>query len=136
MERSIQNEEQLPDIARDILDYHPQHRVFAFYGEMGAGKTTLIKQLCRLLEVKDTTSSPTFSIINEYDTPSGVPVYHFDFYRIDHITELQQIGVDEYLYSGCYCFIEWPEKGAALLPPDTIKVNIEALPSGERIFNY
>ena len=95
MKKMITHKDDLPDLASEILRAYPSERLFAFYGEMGAGKTTLIKEICRILGVTDQTSSPTFAIINEYYTTEDVPVYHFDFYRIDDIDELRQIGVEE-----------------------------------------
>jgi len=100
-------------------------RVFVFDGEMGAGKTTFIKALCRELCVKDAVNSPTFSIINEYLIPErNETVYHFDFYRINTIEEAQSLGIEEYLYSGAYCFIEWPDIITPLLPDEFVRVNI------------
>lgn len=98
-------------------------RVFAFYGEMGAGKTTFIRALCDVMGVKDVVNSPTFSIVNEYLT-SGSSVYHFDFYRIKSIQEAWDMGHEEYFYSGAYCFIEWPEKIENLLPEDSLAISI------------
>ena len=117
---------QLQDIrkaAREFLDNTSGYIVFAFHGEMGAGKTTLIKALCHLLGVAGTTSSPTFSIVNEYATDGG-QVFHFDFYRLKNQTEALDMGYEEYFYSGNYCFIEWPEKIPDLLPLHYIKVEI------------
>ena len=97
----------------------------AFYGGMGAGKTTLIKALCHELNVTDTVTSPTFSIINEYKTTEGKSVYHFDFYRIEKIQELIDIGVEEYFYRDSFCFIEWPEIAQPILPENVVEVVIE-----------
>ena len=91
---------------------------------MGAGKTTFIKALCNCLEVKDVVQSPTFSIINEYKTRLGESVFHFDFYRIKNLEEVFDIGYEEFFYSGCYCFIEWPDRIEAILPENTVKVTI------------
>jgi tRNA threonylcarbamoyladenosine biosynthesis protein TsaE len=124
-ERKAASEADLEDIANDILRTYPESRVFAFYGSMGAGKTTLIKVLCHELGVKDIVQSPTFAIINEYLTPVGESIYHFDFYRIKKAEEAMDIGYEDYIYSGSYCFIEWPELIGGLLPPDAIKVYIE-----------
>jgi tRNA threonylcarbamoyladenosine biosynthesis protein TsaE len=106
------------------LQAFPDSRVFAFFGSMGAGKTTFIKAICAELGVEDIVQSPTFSIINEYKTRSGESIYHFDFYRIKKIGEVFDIGYEDYLYSGNYCFIEWPELIGPLLPDDTIRVHI------------
>ena len=118
-------EDRLPEAASWLLKSCPDARVFLLYGEMGAGKTTLIKQVCRLLGVKDSMSSPTFSIVNEYRTGSGKPVYHFDFYRLKSQEEAMDLGYEEYFYSGSYCFAEWPEKIPDLLPDDAIQVRID-----------
>ncbi|MCY1453623.1 tRNA threonylcarbamoyladenosine biosynthesis protein TsaE [compost metagenome] len=99
---------------------------------MGVGKTTLIKQLCKSLGVEDATSSPTFSLVNEYQIPNEKKVYHFDFYRIKQETEALDMGVDDYLYSGNWCFIEWSEKIANLIPEEHSTINIELLSDGKR----
>ncbi|MCK4854375.1 MAG: tRNA (adenosine(37)-N6)-threonylcarbamoyltransferase complex ATPase subunit type 1 TsaE, partial [Bacteroidales bacterium] len=113
---SIPDLSSIDDAARELIDNLPEKRIFAFYGEMGAGKTTLIKALCRVLQVTDVTSSPSFGLIYEYRTRGNDSVYHFDFYRIEHLEEAYDIGYEEYIDSGQYCFIEWPEKVASLLP--------------------
>jgi tRNA threonylcarbamoyladenosine biosynthesis protein TsaE len=100
---------------------------------MGAGKTTLIKAICRVLQVTDVTSSPSFGLIYEYRTRGSDSVYHFDFYRIEQLEEVYDIGYEEYIDSGQYCFIEWPEKVASLLPPETVNVNLQITESDERI---
>ena len=110
----------------------PDSRVFCFYGEMGAGKTTFIKEICRGLGVSDTTSSPTFAIVNEYLTDEEESIYHFDFYRIEKLEDAYEIGVEDYLYSGNYCFIEWAENIAPLVQPDFIKVHITVENDGGR----
>ena len=120
------------DAARELIKAFPDQRVFAFYGEMGAGKTTLIKALCRVLEVTDTTSSPSFGLIYEYNTRMGGPVYHFDFYRIEQLEEAYDIGFEEYIYSGRYCFIEWPEKVTPLLPDGTVSIHLNVGSNRER----
>ncbi len=126
MEREMvcRSEAELPGAAMRLLDTFPSARVFAVAGPMGAGKTTFIKALCRLLGVTDPVQSPTFSIVNEYLTDQGEPVYHFDFYRIRHIGEAYDIGYEDYLYSGRYCFIEWPEIIEDLLPGNAVHVGI------------
>ena len=108
-------------------------RVVAFYGSMGAGKTTFISALCRFYGVVDDVCSPTFTIVNEYLTDGGERIYHFDFYRIDNPAEAVDIGFGEYVYSGCLCLIEWPEKIGPLLPDDTLVVRIEAQEDGSRV---
>ncbi len=122
----------IDDAARELIDTLPDKRIFAFYGEMGAGKTTLIKALCRVLQVTDVTSSPSFGLIYEYRTRGSDSVYHFDFYRIEHLEEAYDIGYEEYIDSGQYCFIEWPEKVASLLPPETVNVNLQIVGNNER----
>ena len=110
--------------------------VFAFYGGMGAGKTTFIKAVCQELGVTDDcVASPTFSIVNEYKATQG-PIYHFDFYRIRRLSEAQDMGFDDYLYSGHLCFIEWPELIEPLLPDDAVRVTIEELPDGSREITF
>lgn len=106
---------------------------FAFYGAMGAGKTTFIKAVCEELGVEDVINSPTFAIINEYRSEtSGELIYHFDFYRINKLSEAENIGTSDYFYSGALCFIEWPEKIEELLPEDTVRVTIRENPDGSR----
>jgi len=129
-------ENQLDQVAEAILNAHPDERVFGFYGEMGAGKTTLIKALCRALGVRDVTSSPTFAIINEYWTEKGEPLYHFDFYRIDEPADATRVGFEEYLYSGHYCFIEWTEKVEEILQDDFIPITIERVDDDTRRFIF
>jgi tRNA threonylcarbamoyladenosine biosynthesis protein TsaE len=123
--------DQIQEVAQQILDSNPK-KIILFNGEMGVGKTTLIKQLCKSLGVKDATSSPTFSLVNEYYTSDNQIVYHFDFYRLNKETEALDMGVDDYLYSGNWCFIEWSEKIASLLPEDTSTITIELLADGRR----
>ena len=119
----------------DVLLQTAPRRVFAFYGNMGAGKTTFIKQLCEDMGTQDVVNSPTFAIVNVYDvqTPYSGEVYHFDCYRLKDLREAQDFGAEEYLYSGNYCFIEWPEMIAPLLPDDTVQVRIEVQENGNRI---
>jgi tRNA threonylcarbamoyladenosine biosynthesis protein TsaE len=111
-------------LAENLLGSFPAGRVFAFFGEMGAGKTTIIKAVCKVLGVAENVSSPTFALVNEYATGHGMPVYHFDFYRIENEQEAVDIGVDEYFTSGNHCFVEWPEKILHLLPEGTLRVHI------------
>ncbi|MCL2247146.1 MAG: tRNA (adenosine(37)-N6)-threonylcarbamoyltransferase complex ATPase subunit type 1 TsaE [Lentimicrobiaceae bacterium] len=128
--------DQLHKVATQILSTYPQHRVFCFNGEMGAGKTTLIKALCKSLGVKNIPSSPTFAIVNEYWTHQNEPVYHFDFYRIERPEEAVAIGLFEYLDSGHYCFIEWPENIEAILDEEPVKITIERLDDLTRKFTF
>lgn len=119
----------------EILRDHEPHRVFAFDGQMGAGKTTFIKKLCEEMGTLDVVNSPTFAIVNVYDVerPYKGEVYHFDCYRLKDIREAMDFGAEEYLYSGNYCFIEWPEMIEALLPEDTVWVKIEPQENGNRL---
>lgn len=120
------------DVAKRLLDENNDGRIFAFYGKMGVGKTTFIKSLCKLLGVDgDQVASPTFAIVNEYDGNTG-GIYHFDFYRIKDLREVVDLGFDEYIYSGSYCFMEWSELVEELLPKDYIKVEIEEDEGGVR----
>ena len=112
-------------MARNLLESFSEERFFAFFGKMGVGKTTLIKELCAALGVEDNVCSPTFAIVNEYSTREGEPVYHFDFYRLKSLAEAYDIGYEEYFYSGCYCFTEWTEKIEELLPEHHVRVEIE-----------
>ncbi len=114
----------LPAVAGSILDNFPDERVFAFYGNLGAGKTTLIKALCGALQVTDEVTSPSFAIVNEYRCATDELVYHFDFYRIKKLEEVLDIGYEEYLYSGWYCFLEWADKMEELLPETFVKVTV------------
>ena len=111
-------------MARKLREAFPEERFFAFFGKMGVGKTTLIKEICAALGVEDVVCSPTFAIVNEYTTAEGEPVYHFDFYRMNSIREAYDIGYEEYFYSGCYCFTEWTEKVEEILPERYVRVEI------------
>ena len=115
---------ELPEVARKLLETYPEDRFFAFFGKMGVGKTTLIKEICAELGVADNVCSPTFAIVNEYTSGDGEPVYHFDFYRMKSVAEAYDIGYEEYFYSGCYCFTEWTEKIEELLPESYVRVEI------------
>ena len=117
-------EQDLGHVAQTLVSSSGDQKVWCFHGEMGAGKTTLIKAICTELGVEDDMSSPTFSIVNEYRKSDGSPIYHFDFYRIREMAEAIDIGAEEYFYSGNYCFIEWPEIVDGLLPPDRLEINI------------
>lgn len=120
--------------ATEIIKICEPHRVFAFDGKMGAGKTTFIKQLCEELGTTDVVNSPTFALVNVYDIDGDVPqVYHFDCYRLKDIREAMDFGAEDYLYSGNYCFIEWPEMIESLLPEDTVWIRIREAEDGTRI---
>jgi len=121
----------LPGLARKLLSIAGDERIFLFYGDMGSGKTTFIKAICKELGTEDVVSSPTFSIVNEYATSEG-PVFHFDFYRLKSETEALDLGYEDYIYSGNYCFIEWPEKIKNLLPERACKIEIKVKDDGER----
>lgn len=136
MQEITASEEVLYEVAQRILTAYPNERVFGFYGEMGAGKTTLIKEMCKVLGVTDVTSSPTFAIINEYWTDGGQPLYHFDFYRINEPADASRVGFEEYLYSGHYCFIEWTEKVEEILQDDFIPITIERVDDATRRFRF
>ncbi len=122
---------QINDVAKQIIENNP-HKVILFNGEMGVGKTTLIKTLAAQLGVKETTSSPTFSLVNEYKTMHCETVYHFDVYRLKNETEAFDMGIDEYLYSGAWCFIEWAEKIPNLVPEIHTVIDISLLSDGQR----
>ena len=124
MKVEIHSIEQLPEVARKLLGEFPDDRFFAFFGKMGVGKTTLIKEICAELGVNDNVCSPTFAIVNEYTDGAGEPVYHFDFYRMKSVAEAYDIGYEEYFYSGFYCFTEWTEKVEELLPERYVRVDI------------
>ena len=119
---NISNLSELPAAARQLLNLFPGKKIFAFFGEMGVGKTTFIKAICEVLGVTDTISSPTFSIVNEYKSAEGEKIFHFDFYRINSINELYDLGYEDYFYSDSYCFIEWSENAEELLPEGFVKV--------------
>jgi len=127
---TCQSPDELQPIASRLIEFHKDKRIFAFHGEMGAGKTTFIKTICEYLQVSDTVSSPTFAIVNEYVTKDSGIVYHFDLYRIKAWTEMLEIGYEEYFYSGNYCLLEWPEKIVNLLPEETVHVDIVVSPDG------
>ena len=125
---------ELADAANQILKEFATERVFAFYGKMGAGKTTFIKALCRKMGSIDNITSPTFALVNEYDTNGSNKIFHFDFYRIKNLEEAMDIGFDDYVYSGHYCFMEWPEKVEDLLPDQLVEIHIEELsPTARKI---
>ena len=128
--------DQLDEVAKIILTTYIKHRIFSIYGEMGAGKTTLIKMLCKYLGVQNIPTSPTFAIVNEYWTSQNEPVYHFDFYRIEHPEEAIAIGIFEYLESGHYCFMEWSENIETLLDEKRVKITIERIDDLTRKFIF
>lgn len=120
----IKSLDHIQEAAQSFIDHIGDNTIFAFYGHMGAGKTTFIKAVCEALGVEDVINSPTFAIVNEYLAKDDLTIYHFDCYRINKISEALDMGCTEYFDSGNICFIEWPENIAELLPYDTVKVNI------------
>ena len=132
---TINSTAELNAVAKELLAFANGDKFFIFEGEMAAGKTTFIKSFCEVLGVEDVVSSPTFSIVNEYESPNG-SVYHFDFYRLKNIQEAYDIGYEEYFYSGDYCLVEWPSKVEELLPEKYIKVEIEITGDEQRTFGF
>jgi len=129
----VTDKSRLRDAARHFLRETAGTRIFAFYGQMGSGKTTFIKALCHEMGVTDTVTSPTFTLINEYRRPGGLPVFHFDFYRIKEISEVLDFGIEEYFDSDSPCFMEWPELIEPLLPPETLRISITVMDDGSRV---
>lgn len=125
------SEDELTQVAEQILNFKPE-KILLFNGPMGAGKTTLIKQLCKILNVTNATSSPTFSIVNEYTTDTNEKIFHFDMYRLQSEEEALDMGIDEYLYSNNWCFIEWAEKISNLLPNPHSIATLSLLNNGRR----
>ncbi|MCI6336894.1 tRNA (adenosine(37)-N6)-threonylcarbamoyltransferase complex ATPase subunit type 1 TsaE [Prevotella sp. P2-180] len=137
MELRIDNIDSIREAARQFVAATGENTVFAFYGKMGAGKTTFIKAVCEELGVEDVITSPTFAIVNEYRSDTtGELIYHFDFYRIKKIEEVYDMGYEDYFYSGALCFIEWPELIEELLPEEAVKVTIEENADGSRIVRF
>ena len=124
MELLLNNLSEIDILANRFVENMNHRKVFAFYGEMGAGKTTFIKAICGALGVTETITSPTFAIVNEYEKEEGEPIFHFDFYRIKDIDEAYDFGYEDYFYSGNICFIEWPQLVEPLLPENVVKVQI------------
>ncbi len=122
---------ELKEVAKEIIHSSP-NKTLLFYGAMGVGKTTLIKEICKELEIHDVTSSPTFSLVNEYQSNSGEIVYHFDFYRIEDEEEAYDIGIEDYFYSNAWCLIEWPENIENLLPLNSVQIHLTQLSDGQR----
>lgn len=133
MEIKIQSLDQIHEAAKEFIAAMGENTVFALYGKMGAGKTTFVKAVCEELGVTDMITSPTFAIVNEYRSEDTAElIYHFDFYRINKLEEVYDMGYEDYFYSGALCFIEWPERVEELLPGNTIKVSIEEQKDGTR----
>lgn len=131
--RRVESLEDLNAAAKWLLDELKGLKIVAINGEMGAGKTTFIKSLCKYMGVEDEVSSPTFSLVNEYHSQEYGSIYHFDFYRLEDEDEVWNIGLDDYLYSGAYCFMEWPEKICNFIPPKHARLNI-SLEANIRVF--
>lgn len=132
MTLKIDSIENIHDVARQFIEIIGDSRVLAFYGKMGAGKTTFIKALCEVLGVEDVITSPTFAIVNEYTDGEGDPIYHFDFYRIKKLEEVYDMGYEDYFYSGNLCLMEWPELIEELLPDDALRITISENEDGTR----
>lgn len=122
---NVRNLNELPEAASEVIKSLNGHTVIALHGTMGAGKTTLIREISAQMNVVDNVTSPTFAIVNQYNTAEGQRIFHFDFYRIDKIEEAFDFGYEEYFYSGDLCFVEWPEKITELLPEDTLHITLE-----------
>ena len=133
MEIKIKNLETIHESAKEFIKNIGDKKVFAFYGKMGAGKTTFTKAICEVLGVKDVITSPTFAIVNEYTDGNGNPIYHFDFYRIKKLEEVYDMGYEDYFYSGNLCLLEWPELIEEILPDNAIKFKIEEQQDGSRL---
>ena len=136
MEIRIESLAEIKEAAEKFVSQMSESKVFAFYGKMGAGKTTFISAVCEALGVRDVINSPTFAIVNEYLSGDGEYIYHFDFYRIRNIGEALDIGYYDYLDSGSVCFMEWPELVESILPDDTVKVYIEEEADGSRTIRF
>jgi tRNA threonylcarbamoyladenosine biosynthesis protein TsaE len=134
MEIRIENLDNIRAAAREFIENMGDARVFAFYGKMGAGKTTFVKAICEELGVEDVITSPTFAIINEYEGEETI--YHFDFYRIKKLEEVYDMGYEDYFYSGALCFIEWPELIEEILPDDAVRVSIIEQQDGSRLVKF
>jgi tRNA threonylcarbamoyladenosine biosynthesis protein TsaE len=128
---NVSSLQELPQAASQLIDFAGNEKVFIFQGDMGTGKTTFIKAICKALGVDEGVTSPTFAIVNEYKS-TGKKIYHFDFYRLKTQTEALDMGAEEYFYSGNYCFIEWPEKIPDMLPLHYMSVNVKVLAEGAR----
>ena len=137
MEIKIQSLDQIHEAAKEFIAAMGENTVFALYGKMGAGKTTFVKAVCEELGVTDMITSPTFAIVNEYRSEDTAElIYHFDFYRINKLEEVYDMGYEDYFYSGALCFIEWPELIEDVLPGDAVKVYIDELEDGSRKIHF
>ena len=137
MKININSLADIQEAAKTFVSQNKERSVFAFYGKMGAGKTTFIKAICESLGVEDVITSPTFAIVNEYRSDTtGELIYHFDFYRIKKLEEVYDMGYEDYFYSGALCFLEWPELIEELLPSDAVKVTISETDNGDRMIEW
>ena len=136
MEIKIKDTEGLAAAAQKFVDEMGENCIFAFYGKMGAGKTTFVKAICEELGVEDVITSPTFAIINEYQVMGAQTIYHFDFYRIKKLEEVYDMGYEDYFYSGALCFIEWPELIEEILPDDAVRVSITEQEDNSRLVSF
>lgn len=137
MQIKIQSLDNIREAANLFIENKGNGKVFAFYGKMGAGKTTFVKAICEALGVEDVITSPTFAIVNEYQsTATDQPIYHFDFYRIKKLEEVFDMGYEDYFYSGSLCFLEWPELIEDILPQDVVKVKISEQEDGSRLVEF
>lgn len=132
MRIEIPSVDKIQEAARQFVCQMGDAKVFAFYGKMGAGKTTFIKAICQELGVEDVITSPTFALVNEYTAGDGSPIFHFDFYRVKKLEEVYDMGYEDYFYSGALCLMEWPELVEELLPRDAVAVTIHANADGSR----
>lgn len=135
MEILIKDKRHLHSAVKKLMEYCIGSRIFAFYGPMGSGKTTIIKAICETMEAEDIVSSPTFTLVNEYRTKDGESLYHIDFYRIRKTEEVFDFGIEEYLCSDSYCFMEWPELVEDILPPGTVRIRISVGEDESRILS-
>lgn len=136
MKIEIKGIDEIADAAKEFAAQIGNNKVFAFYGGMGVGKTTFIKAICEEMGVKETITSPTFAIVNEYQDGNSDSIYHFDFYRINKLEEAYDFGYEDYFYSGNICFIEWPELVEPILPLDVVKVSITEADDGTRVLEF
>lgn len=132
----IKGLDRIDDAAREFLEEIGNNKIIALYGSMGAGKTTFVTAICRVLGVEDVVNSPTFTIVNEYETQKGEAVFHFDFYRIKSLREVEDLGFEEYVYSDSLCLMEWPEMIEEILPQETLKVSISEQEDGTRLIKF
>jgi tRNA threonylcarbamoyladenosine biosynthesis protein TsaE len=131
----VKDKKNLPAAARKILEHTSGQKLLAFYGSMGAGKTTIIKEICKVLGAGDIVTSPTFTMVNEYLTDKNESIFHIDFYRIKKVEEVFDFGIEEYFSSGSFCFMEWPELIGSILPPEAVKIRITIGEKDQRIID-